>query len=95
MFPLNMKLYIYPTKRQDDNEMVTSANVKMDDDIRLLYGYLLKNRFILDLKSDMSEQLHVTSQQVLKMIQKGDPGWEKYVPMTVARTIKEKHLFLK
>ncbi len=95
MFPANMKLYIYPTLREESNEIVTSKMVKMDEDIKLLYKYLLDNRFILDISSDMSKQLHIKSYEVLKMIQKGNPGWERYVPMAVAKTIKEKRLFLK
>ncbi len=95
MFPTNMKLYIYPTLRKNNEELITSKSIKMEDDVRLLYEYLLNNRFILDLKSDMSKQLHVKSQQVLKMIQDGNNEWEKYVPMSVAKTIKEKKLFLK
>ncbi len=33
------------------------------------------------------------SHEVLYMIEKGNPAWEKYVPMIVAKTIKEKQLF--
>ncbi|NOX87147.1 MAG: TonB-dependent receptor [Chlorobi bacterium] len=93
MFPQNMKLYIYPTIRKGGNEMVTSASVKMDDDVQLLFEYLRKNRFILDIPSGMSQQLHIKAYEVLQMIQDGNPDWEKYVPMTVAKTIKEKKLF--
>jgi len=93
MFPKNMKLYIYPTTRKETNEVVTSETIKMDGDVRLLYNYLKVNRFILDIKSSMSEQLHIKSREVLKMIRDGNPQWERYVPMVVAQVIKEKNLF--
>ncbi len=95
MFPKNMKLYIYPTARKGSGEMVTSDNIKMDDDVRFLYNYLKANRFILDIKSSMSEQLHVKAKEVLKMIREDNPDWEKYVPMVVAGEIRKKNLFKK
>lgn len=75
--------------------MVDSKNIEIEEDIRLLYDYLIQNRFILDLKSELPERLFIKSREVLKMIQNGNPEWEHYVPVTVARTIKEKKLFLK
>ncbi len=96
LFPQNMKLYIYPTLKTNGKEkrMIDSKNIEIEEDIRLLYDYLIQDRFILDLKSDMAEQMFVKSREVLKMIQEDNPDWERYVPMIVARTIKEKKLFL-
>ena len=48
---------------------------------------------IRDIKSNMSDQLRVKSSEVLKMIEKGDSKWEKFVPMVVAKSIKDKGLF--
>ena len=93
MFPKNMKLYIYPTVRKNTGEMITSENIKMDNDVRYLYNYLKINRFVIDLSSSMSQQLHVRSKEVLKMIGENSPQWEKFVPMDVAKVIKEKNLF--
>ena len=97
LFPKNTKLYIYPTLKIKGTEklMVTSKNIDIEEDIRLLFDYLVQNRRILDLKSELSEQMFVKSRDVLKMIQEGNPDWEHYVPMSVAKTIKEKKLFLK
>jgi len=95
LFPQNAKLYIYPTLKGEGKEMVliTSKNIQVDEQIRLLYDYLLQNRLILEINSEMSEQLHIKSREVLKMIREGNPEWENYVPMAVSRTIKEKQLF--
>jgi hypothetical protein len=93
LFPDNMKLYIYPTLSKEYGELVTSASVKMEKDVQLLFEYLRVNRFILDLVSGMTEHLHITSHEVLEMIRKGQEGWEEYVPAQVAGTIKEKKLF--
>ncbi len=93
MFQQNMKLYIYPTLSKGSDELITSASVKMDDDVHLLFEYLRRNRFILDIPCGMSQQLFMKSREVLQMIREGRPEWEKYVPMTVANTIKKKKLF--
>jgi len=93
MFPEKMKLYLYPTVRSDTKEVITSKNITLADDVALLYQYLQTNRFIIELKSSISEQLHIKSEEVLKMIKEKNPEWENYVPMMVAQTIKEKRLF--
>ncbi len=94
LFPQNLKLYIYPTLKKGNEELITSKNIRIKKSIRYLYQYLLDNQFILDIKSNMSEQLHVKAREVLKMIVQGNPEWEKYVPMVVSKTIKEKGLFI-
>ena len=94
MFPLNMKLYVYPTLRKEEGRLISSSDIKMDEDVQLLFRYLKHNRFILDLKTGMTEQLYIDSHTVLDMIKDGNPEWERYVPMNVAKTIKEKKLFV-
>jgi hypothetical protein len=37
--------------------------------------------------------MHITTDLVLEMIKRGEPGWEKLVPENVAQMIKEKSLF--
>ena len=93
LFPQNLKLYIYPTVKKGSEELITSKNIRVKSSINSLYQYLQDSHFILDIKSNMSEQLHVKSREVLKMIMEGKAEWEKYVPMVVANIIKEKSLF--
>ena len=93
MFPSNMKLYIYPTKKTAKSDIITSDDIIMDDDVKMLFDYLKKNRYILDINSAMKNQLHISARKILKMIIIGDTEWEKYVPISVARIIKEKNLY--
>jgi hypothetical protein len=95
LFASNTKLYVYPTLRKKDKDavLITSRDIRLNEKHQMLYEYLLQSRFILNLKSDMAKQLHVKSHEVLQMIQENNPNWEKYVPMTVAKTIKAKDLF--
>lgn len=90
LFPQNLKLYIYPTKNKGNNDILTSRSIKPSKNLNGLWDYLKDNNFIIDLKSNMKAQLHVKAREVLKMIQEGNPDWEKYVPMKVADMIKEK-----
>ena len=95
LFPQNLKLYIYPTLKGegDEKKMVDARHIEIEEDVRLLYDYLIENRFILDLKSHLPEHLFIKSREVLKMIREEHPEWEQYVPMEIARTIKQKKLF--
>jgi hypothetical protein len=93
LFPTNIKLYVYPTFDINHEKVLTSKDVIPTDATRHLYAYLQESRCILDIKSNLSDQLRVKSFEVLKMIENGDKKWEKYVPMVVAKTIKEKQLF--
>ncbi len=93
LFPQNLKLYIYPTMQQGTDEIQTSKNITTNPKIKELYAFLQQNKYILDLNSSMTAQLHVKSREVLRMIQEGNPDWETYVPMSVAQMIKKKSLF--
>ena len=96
----NMKLYVYPTISSvtiDDptkgEELITSSNLILSDDIHDLYNYLVKNRMILDITEVKKEWLWINSQIVVSMIKNGTPGWEEMVPKYIAQEIKEKKLF--
>lgn len=93
MFPSNIKLYIYPTKKSEKADLIRSDDIKMDDDVKMLVDYLKEKRFILDIGSAMKNQLHISTRKVHKMIEDGDSAWEKYVPISVAEIIKENNLY--
>jgi hypothetical protein len=93
LFPTNIKFYIYPTLTKDGSKVLTSKDLNIPEPTRHLYDYVHACNCILDIQSNMSEQLRLKSHEVLKMIENGDRRWEKYVPMVVAKTIKEKKLF--
>ncbi len=100
LFIDNMKLYIYPTVSSvaiDDpthgEYLLTSENLPLPEDLRDLYNYLIKNHKIIDLTNVKKERLYINSRRVLKMIQKGENGWEKMVPRYVEEQIKTKKLF--
>jgi len=96
----NMKLYVYPTISSvsiDDptkgEELITSKNLLLADDISYLYQFLIKNRMILDITDAKREWLWINSQIVIKMIKDKIPGWEEMVPKYIQKEIKRKKLF--
>ena len=46
-----------------------------------------------DINDANVKNLHVISDNVLAMIKKGEPGWEKFVPHKVEEAIKAEGLF--
>lgn len=96
----NMKLYVYPTISSvtiDDptkgEELITSKNLMLPDDINDLYQFLIKNRMILDITDAKREYLWINSQIVITMIKDKIPGWEEMVPKYIVKEIKKKKLF--
>jgi len=96
----NMKLYVYPTISSvsiDDptkgEELITSKNLLLSDDIHDLYQYLVKNRMIIDITDAKKEWLWINSQIIIKMIKDKIAGWEKMVPKYIEKEIKRKKLF--
>ncbi len=96
----NMKLYVYPTISSvsiDDptkgEELITSGNILLADDIRDLYQYLIKNKMIIDITNVKKEWLWINSQIVISMIRDGVPGWEEMVPKYISEEIRKKKLF--
>ncbi len=100
LFVKNMKLYVYPTlvtvpigDTEPDNELITSKNIPLPEDLEYLYHYLILNRKIIDIKDAKTEWLYINSRYVLKLIKNSKPGWEKMVPNFVEKEIKTKGLF--
>jgi hypothetical protein len=93
MFGSNVKLYVYPAKPSDSEELQVLSKFEPPKHLKHLFAYLLENGKIDDVQGAKEEFLHVISDNVLTMIQSGTPGWEEYVPNRVSDAIKENHLF--
>lgn len=100
LFINNMKLYVYPTlvtvpigDTEPDNELITSKNIPLPEDLEALYHYLILNRKIIDIKEAKTDWLYINSRYVLKLIKNSKPGWEEMVPNYVEKQIKAKGLF--
>ncbi|TDB68829.1 TonB-dependent receptor [Arundinibacter roseus] len=92
LFSRKVKLLIYPTLRADET-IYNCQNFEVPDNLKPLYSYLVINDKIEDIRDYKVEHMRWTTDQVLAMVKRGEPGWEQLVPENVAQIIKDKCLF--
>jgi hypothetical protein len=61
--------------------------------LRHLYLHLLENGLIVSIQQVDDDNLHVLPKEVLRMIQSGNPAWERLVPQPGVKLIKERGVF--
>lgn len=95
LFGTNVKLYIYPALKKDSDELYTLKDFEasLPNNLKSLFRFLIDNNKLEDIDNANTSNLHIISDNVLAMIRKGEPGWEKYVPHKVEEAIKEHGLF--
>ncbi|MEK6781284.1 MAG: TonB-dependent receptor [Bacteroidota bacterium] len=94
LFGTNVKLYIYPALRKD-NSLFTLKDFRatLPDNLKSLFQYIMDNSKMEDIHDANTQNLNIISDNVLAMIRKGEPGWEKFVPHKVEEAIKDQGLF--
>jgi hypothetical protein len=92
LFGPEIKLYIYPTV-DDEGRVNNISDFKTSPHLNHLYQYLLAADKIADVKEFDKNLLHIYNDNVLKMIQNGENGWEDMVPPIVGKLIKQNNLF--
>lgn len=93
LFKNELKIYCYPLRDRDTNEMMTCDNLSLDPDLMHLYEYLKMRGCINELDNYDEDCLDVFSREVLHKIKQGDMSWETMVPAAVADVIKSKSYF--
>ncbi len=89
----NTRLFIYPAVDEENSVIQTTESIETTEEMTFLLMYLKENHLIEDILDYNPEVISIWSRRVLKMIQDGADGWEKYVPDSVAKTVKNKCLF--
>ncbi len=92
LFKKGVRLYVYPTK-DDAGHIVEAASFKVAADLRLLYAFLLENRFIVPMAGCKLDYLGINSEKTMAKLKAGDPEWEKMVPSQVSEIIKTRKFF--
>lgn len=92
LFRNNVKVYIYPYK-SEEGQLESLDNLEVPVQFKHLYNHLKGANQIENVKNPNKDHLHIYSSKVLQMIVNNEPGWEKMVPPSVAKTINEKCLF--
>ncbi len=93
LFSQDVKLYVYPSLQEGSSELMVSKNLPIPEGFKFLYKHLEERGQIEDIKEINPDILHIFSKEVLDMLQTGEEGWEKMVPDSVAKMIKEDCLF--
>ena len=92
LFFKDLKVYLYPMKNKK-GVFTTSENLKVHPRMKELYKFFKYNGKVIDVENYNPEVMGIFSREVLAMIEKGTPGWEKMLPKGVGEIIKEKKLF--
>ncbi|MDP5169592.1 MAG: TonB-dependent receptor [Bacteroidia bacterium] len=93
LFGSNIKLFVYPARKDYTDELYTCNNFRLAPDMQHLFQYLHASNKIEDITGVDPNILHITSDEVLSMIKAGKPGWEAMVPVEVEDAVKERGLF--
>lgn len=93
LFNEKTKLLIYPFKKKDSNELITTESFYLPVKYRHLYEHLISNSFIVPITGYRKNILGIYSKEVLKKIQEGDQTWEEDVPKYISEMIKTRKLF--
>ena len=91
LFSRKVKLFVYPTLK--DGLIYTCNEFKLPPTLEPLFQYLVRNDKIEDITDYNEQNLHISTDNVLTMIQEGREGWEQMVPDVVAQRIKDHCLF--
>jgi len=93
LFRKNVQIYLYPFFGLDRKEILTSENLKVDDNLKDLYKYFKANGKFIDIKDYNENYLSISGKRILGQIVMGESGWEDKVPKIVADMIKEHGMF--
>lgn len=94
LFKNDLKLYVYPLKGKNQEELTTIDNLDVSPELMKLYGYLIDRGCIEQLTNHDATCLDIFSRDVLAKIAAGDESWEEMVPQEVAMVIKSRGYFL-
>lgn len=92
LFFKNLRVYLYPMLG-DNNELITSENIKVHPRMKELYKFFKYNGRVVDIEDYNSSIMHIFSRGVLRMIAAGEDGWQEMLPEGIAELINEQNLF--
>ncbi|MDR3404519.1 MAG: TonB-dependent receptor [Chthoniobacter sp.] len=93
LFKNDLRVFVYPLRQQNGEELTTVENLEVAPELRKLYGYLADRGSFVQLDNFNPEYLHIFSRDVLKRIAAQDESWEQMVPPQVAEMIKKRGFF--
>ena len=93
LFNRSLEIYVYPSK--ENQLIINTQNLKVrDSKYQVLYDFFKNQNQMVDISEYNETNLNVFSHEVLEKIRKNESDWEKYLPESVSKIIKEKKLFV-
>jgi len=92
LFYRDLKVFLYPML-DEEGHVINSENLKVHPRMKELYKFFKFNGKVIDIDDFDQQHLEIFSREVLKMISKGQPGWEPLLPPGIAELIKQHQLF--
>jgi hypothetical protein len=93
LFYRDLKVFLYPMLAEDGTTIVNSETLKVHPRMKELYKFFKFNGKVVDIQDYDKDNLKIISREVLKMIGKGQNGWECMLPSGIAELIKKDRLF--
>lgn len=93
LFKNDVRVYVYPMRDRTTGAIVTALDYRPEGQLASLYQFLLGRGAIVPLRNYREDVLGIVSQEVIELIQHGDPSWEDMVPVQVAGAIRRRGLF--
>ncbi|MCB1910343.1 MAG: TonB-dependent receptor [Rhodocyclaceae bacterium] len=92
LFPDNTHVYVYPSRRQGENEMIMLDNVPVPGHLQHLLAFLKENGKLVAIEPQDADHLGIDAAETLAALRRGPGAWEKDVPEGVAARIIEGRL---
>lgn len=94
LFRREVTIYLYPYQTPDSEEILTSENLKVNENLKELYKYFKLNRRIVDILNHNGDYSTIYSRDILRKIANNETGsWENSLPEGIADLIKERRMF--
>ena len=93
LFYRDLKVFLYPMLAEDGITILNSETLKVHPRMKELYKFFKFNGKVVDIQDYDKDNLKIISREVLKMIGKGQSGWESMLPQGIAELIKKDRLF--
>ena len=92
LFPDNTHVYVYPSRRHGENEMIMLDNVPVPGHLQHLLAFLKENGKLVAIEPQDADHLGIDAAETLAALRRGPGAWEKDVPEGVAARIVEGRL---
>jgi hypothetical protein len=93
LFKRSVRMYVYPTRDPATGAIETWENVRLPAPWEHLHRLLMELGYIVPTRPSDESFLSIRPPEVLALIQKDDPAWERMVPPKVAEIIRDARLF--